>query len=1046
MENIGIFICYCEFEIASSLDIEEILNVSRKMEGVKFAGSYKDLFGSSNQRVIAESIKKEGLDGVVVASCSPCIHRQIVEDMLEKAELDKRSCEIVSIKAESGNGKEVSDFTQGAIEKLKEAVTKLREKELNPISTIPMVKKALVIGGGVSGIHAALDIANGGYEVFLVERTPSIGGNMVTLSEVFPTLDCPQCILTPKMVQCGQHPNINILAYSEIEEVKGQIGDFEVLVKRKGTCIDWDKCTGCGECSNVCPVDMYSDFQRGTAPRKAIYKPFAQAVPNKFVIDKQGIPPCRDACPIHLNAQGYVQLISESRFKEALTLIRETLPFPGIIGRICVHPCETHCKREEVDQPISICYLKRAAADLGEEGEKSELAIGDEKDKKVAVIGAGPAGLLAAYDLRIKGYQVTIFDTFPKAGGTLLVGIPEYRLPRDVLEKETDIVSKLGVKFQLNTTVGKDISFDQLRKDYDALFIAIGAHISTKLNIDGEELKGVVHGIDFLRAINLGKDVTVGKKVAVVGGGNAAIDAARTLKRVGAEEVHLIYRRSRKEMPANEAEIEEAEHEGIKLHLLCNPVRLVGDGGRITHMECVRMKLGELDKSGRRRPIPVEGSEFMMEVDMVIPAIGQSPNVEFVGEKVGLKRARNGTLNVDHITLETGIAGVFAGGDAVTGPASAVEALAAGRKAAISIDRYLSDKDLRSDREDEWVKPKELTVATKGVEKKARLKMPTLTRADREKNFNEVDQGFSQEEAIYEAKRCLSCAGCCECMSCVPACEANAIDHNLGGDRYETIHVGAIVVASGYELLSKDLIEEYENDPDVMDPLQFERILCPSGPTDGVVVRPSDGKTPKDVVFIECVGSRDPEHHLPYCSRVCCMYSCKMGMLYKHVVHDGTVYVFYMDVRTDGKMYEEFYQRGTEEDGIVYIRGRVSKVFRDGEKIMVWGSDTLTGKQVEIAADLVILAMAMIPRPDAKHLAKILGIETDEFGFMKVAHPRLRPFESEVPGIFLAGCCQSPKDIPECVAQSCGCAGKVLSLFSQDEVEYSLPVGDIVNV
>ena len=283
-------------------------------------------------------------------------------------------------------------------------------------------------------------------------------------------------------------------------------------------------------------------------------------------------------------------------------------------------------------------------------------------------------------------------------------------------------------------------------------------------------------------------------------------------------------------------------------------------------------------------------------------------------------------------------------------------------------------------------------------------------------------------------------------MSCVPACEANAIDHNLGGDRYETIHVGAIVVASGFELLSKDLIEEYENDPDVMDPLQFERILCPSGPTDGVVVRPSDGKTPKDVVFIECVGSRDPEHHLPYCSRVCCMYSCKMGMLYKHVVHDGTVYVFYMDVRTDGKMYEEFYQRGTEEDGIVYIRGRVSKVFRDGEKIMVWGSDTLTGKQVEIAADLVILAMAMIPRPDAKHLAKILGIETDEFGFMKVAHPRLRPFESEVPGIFLAGCCQSPKDIPECVAQSCGCAGKVLSLFSQDKVEYSLPVGDIVNL
>ena len=1045
MENIGIFICYCEFEIASSLDIEEILKVSRKMEGVKFVGSYKDLFGSSNQRVIAESIKKEVLDGVVVASCLPHVHRQAVEEVLEVAGLDKRSSEVVSIKPESRNGKGMSGFTEDAIYKIGATVEKLRKKELKPVSTIPMVKQALVIGGGVSGIHAALDIANGGYEVFLVERTPSIGGHMVELSEVFPTLDCPQCILTPKMVQCGQHPNIHILGYSEVKEVKGQVGDFEVLVKRKGTYIDWNKCTGCGECANVCPVEMYSDFQRGTAQRKAIYKPFAQAVPNKFVIDKQGVPPCRDACPIHLNAQGYVQLISEGRFTEALALIRETLPFPGTIGRICIHPCETECKRKEVDQPISICYLKRAAADLGEEDGEIEITVDEEKGKKIAVIGAGPAGLLAAYDLRRKGYAVTVFDAFPKAGGTLLSGIPEYRLPRAILEKETDTVSKLGVEFRFDTTVGKDISFDQLKKDYDALFIAIGTHISTRLNIDGEELKGVVHGIDFLRAINLGKDVTVGKKVAVVGGGNAAIDAARTLKRAGAEEVNIIYRRSRKEMPANETEIEEAENEGIKLHLLSNPVRLIGESGKVTHMECIRMKLGEPDASGRRRPIPVEGSQFTMEIDMVIPAIGQSPNTRLLGEKTGLKVARNGTMDVDPLTLETGIAGVFAGGDAVTGPASAVEALAAGRKAAISIHRYLSGEELRKDREDEWIKPKELAVTTKGVEEKPRVKMPTLDVAGREGNFTEVDKGFSQEEAISEAKRCLSCAGCCECMSCVTACEAKAIDHSLV-DRYETIHVGAIVVASGYELLSKDLIEEYENDPDILDPLQFERFLCPSGPTDGVVIRPSDRKTPKDVVFIECVGSRDPEHHLPYCSRVCCMYSCKMGMLYKHAVHDGTMYIFYMDVRTDGKMYEEFYQRGTEEDGIIYIRGRVSKVFRDGEKIMVWGSDTLTGKQVEIAADMVVLAMAMIPRPDAKELAKILGIETDEFGFMKVAHPRLKPFESEVPGIFLAGCCQSPKDIPECVAQSCGSAGKVLSLFSQDEVEYFLPVGDIVNV
>jgi heterodisulfide reductase subunit A len=498
-------------------------------------------------------------------------------------------------------------------------------------------------------------------------------------------------------------------------------------------------------------------------------------------------------------------------------------------------------------------------------------------------------------------------------------------------------------------------------------------------------------------------------------------------------------------MPANQTEIEEAEHEGIKLHLLSNPTRLTGEAGKVLQMECVRMELGEPDASGRRRPVPIEGSEFMVAVDMVIPAIGQSPDTSLLGESPGLKIARNGTIDVDVLTLETGCEGIFAGGDAVTGPASAVEALAAGRKAAISIDRFLTGRNLREDREDEWIKPQEPEVNTKDVKKKSRVKMPTMTLSERENNFKEVDLGFSQEEAIEEAKRCLSCAGCCECMSCVSACEAQAIDHTLT-ESFETINVGSIVVATGYELLSPDLIEEYEKDPDILDPLQFERILCPSGPTDGVVMRPSDKKVPKDVVFVECVGSRDPEHHLPYCSRVCCMYSCKMGMLYKHAVHDGTMYVFYMDVRTDGKMYEEFYQRGTEEDGVVYVRGRISKIFRDGEKIMVWGSDTLTGKRVEIAADMVVLAMAMIPRPDAKEMAKTLGIETDEFGFMKILHPRLKPSESTVPGIFVAGCCQSPKDIPECVAQSCGCAGKVLSLFSQDEVEGSLPQGKVVEI
>ena len=874
--------------------------------------------------MITETVRTHNLDGAVLTSCLPGVHEQALRDILAAAGLAPGQFTIATLFGDD-NGHH-RDNGMKDVEKARDHIAGLIEtlsqQKPAPGAPVPIVKKALVIGGGVSGIHAALDIANGGYEVFLVERTPSIGGNMVRLSEVFPTLDCPQCILTPKMVQCGQHPNIHIMAYSEVKEVRGQAGNFEVVIEKKGTCIDWDKCTGCGECSNVCPVEMYSDFQRGTAPRKATYKPFAQAVPNKFVIDKQGISPCRAACPLELNCHGYVQLIKTGKFNEALSLIQETLPFPGIVGRICDHPCERACKRAEVDTPISICALKRFVAEReGEEKATVDLSIAEEQEKQVAIVGAGPAGLMAAYDLRKQGYRVTIFDAHDTPGGLLTHGFPAYRLPRELVEREIGIIEAMGVTYRLKTKVGSDVTLGELRKDYQAVFVASGA----------------------------------------------------------------------------------------------------------------------------------SGTEFLApDKDPELPV------------------TRRGSLEVDFLTLQTPVDGVFAGGDAVTGPNTIIEALAAGRRAAISIDRFLKGENLRDGREEpsrtvcdqvdlsqklinydylrtEQEQPAEPANETGNAT--GEISQPQESAGHhRPLSMIEPEQPLlTEQEAVAEAERCLNCAGCCECMSCVTACEAQAIDHTLTGS-YETITVGAIVAATGYDLLSQNFIEEYENDPDILDPLQFERILCPSGPTNGVVIRPSDKKVPKEVVFIECVGSRDPEHNLPYCSRVCCMYSCKMGMLYKHAVHDGTMYVFYMDVRTDGKMYEEFYQRGTEEDGLVYIRGRISKLFRDGDKIMVWGSDTLTGKRVEIAADMVVLAMAMIPRPDAKQMAKTLGIETDEFGFMKALHPRLKPSESTVPGIFVAGCCQSPKDIPECVSQSCGCAGKVLSLFSQDNVENSLPQGKLVEI
>lgn len=926
MNKIGIFICHCRFHHSPrEIDLDTLVADLERLPLVACAAPCEDICSGPGLEMIKDAIGKHHLEGTVIVSCLPAVHQQVIEDTLFSLGFSRGQIAVTTLFGEE-NGRHVRGKEEALLlarRHLEKVMSGLAGRKPRPSPAVPVVKKALVIGGGVSGIHAALDIANGGYEVYLVERTPSIGGNMVRLSEVFPTLDCPQCILTPKMVQCGQHPNIHILAYSEVEEVRGEVGNFEVLVKKKATSVDWNKCTGCGECANVCPVEMYSDFQRGTAPRKATYKPFAQAVPNKFVIDKQGVSPCRHACPLHINSHGYVQLIKVGKFREALSLIRETVPFPGIIGSICDHPCERVCKRAEVDRPVPICALKRFVAEAGE-GEEAEIipAAEDEKGKRVAVVGAGPAGLMAAHDLRNKGYAVTIIEARDKPGGLLTHGFPSYRLPRELVEREIALVAKMGVEYRFKTEIGRDLTLSEIRNDYDAVFIATGAT------------------------------------------GFAALLSPR--------------------------------------------------------------------------------------------------------DTVSLAATRRGTPEVDVHTLETSAEGVFAGGDVVTGPNTVIEALAAGRRAAVSIDRYLRGEDLSGEAPEPSLAPcGEFDMGRKLINYDY-LKTDGAGSADsRHATSDERGRGtttgekredpepfsmvrpqqkmLTAEEAMAEAGRCLNCAGCCECMSCVSACEAHAIDHTLT-ESYETLTVGAIVVATGYELLAPGLIGEYERDPDILDPLQFERILCPSGPTDGVVKRPSDGRVPKEVVFVECVGSRDPEHHLPYCSRVCCMYSCKMGMLYKHAVHDGTIYIFYMDVRTDGKMYEEFYQRGTEEDGIVYIRGRISRMFRDGDTITVWGADTLTGKQVEIAADMVVLAMAMIPRPDAKQLARTLGIETDEFGFMKVLHPRLRPSESTVPGIFLAGCCQSPKDIPECVAQSCGCAGKVLSLFSQDAAAGNRLPGTVVEL
>ena len=581
MKRIGIFICHCGINIAEIVDVKCVRDEISKYPGVVYAEDYIYMCSEPGQELIKETIKEKKLDAIIVASCSPSLHETTFRRAVESVGLNPYQLEIANIREHCSwvHHDDPEKATSKAINIIKTIIEKVKENEsLFPVS-VPVTRKALVIGGGIAGIQASLDIANSGYEVVLIEKDPSIGGHMIQLSETFPTLDCAQCILTPKMVEAGHHPNIKLLTYSEIEEISGYVGNFKAKIRLKARFVDWDKCTGCGLCSEKCPTKVPSEFEEGLGKRKAIYIPFPQAVPAKPVIDR--------------------------------------------------------------------------------------------------------------------------------------------------------------------------------------------------------------------------------------------------------------------------------EH-------------------------CLYFKTGK-------------------------------------------------------------------------------------------------------------------------------------------------------------------------CKLCEKICEVGAIKFD-DEDKFVVEEVGAIVVSTGYDLYPIEKIGEYGAGKykDVVNGLQFERLLSASGPTAGKVKRPSDGKVPNRVVFVSCVGSRDPEHHFPYCSKICCMYSAKHAMLYKHRVPDGEAIIFYIDIRSDGKGYEEFVQRAQEEDKVIYIRGKVSKIFKDGDELVVWGADTLTGKQVEVRCDMVVLSMAITSSKGIEELIRKLKIQADAYGFLTEAHPKLRPVETLTAGFFLAGAAQAPKDVPDTVAQASGAASKVLEMFSHKELMH-IPIVAIVD-
>jgi heterodisulfide reductase subunit A len=608
-------------------------------------------------------------------------------------------------------------------------------------------------------------------------------------------------------------------------------------------------------------------------------------------------------------------------------------------------------------------------------------------------------------------------------------GIPAFRLSREILDREIYDIVELGVRVWRNVTIGRDLTLDDLfDRGYKAIFLAVGAQKGRGMNLPGEDLEGVSQAINFLWDLNMGAQPKLGRKVAVIGGGNAALDTARSALRAGAQEVSILYRRSRVEMPAEPKwEIDETEHEGVNLMYLVTPIRFLGREGRLQAMECIKMELGAPDESGRRRPIPIPGSEFTMDVDNVFIAIGQMADLSVIGEGTGLEMTPWGTLKVDPITLATSMEGVFSGGDAIVGGGTVIEAIGDGKEAAISIDRYIRGEDLRMGREHE---EPVVQIPVERIEPVESVPMRFLPIEERVNNFREVELGYTEEMAIEEAKRCISCGVCTECRECVALCERQAIDHTMR-DEYVELDVGTIVLATGYSTFDPTSAAKYGYGLDnVLTGLEFERMVHSSGPTEGQILL-ADGRAPQSVAILHCVGSRD-EAYNAYCSRACCMYSLKLAHLVRENT-DAQVYEIYKDLRAFGKGYEEFYTK-VEEEGVSFIHGDVAEVGRENGRLSIRCEDTFFGQPDRIDVDMVVLGVGMEPQPDAGELASLFGVSRSEDGFLLEKHPKLAPVDTASEGIFIAGACQGPKDIPDTVAQAGAAAAAALAMMDRGVV------------
>jgi heterodisulfide reductase subunit A-like polyferredoxin len=920
------------------------------------------------------------------------------------------------------------------------------------------VGAVLVVGAGIGGMQASLDLAEAGLKVYLLENSPAIGGTMAQLDKTFPTNDCAMCIMSPKLVEVGRHLNIDILTTAVLEGVTGEPGNFRARIRQRPRYVNISACTGCGDCAAACPVPRSDLFNGGLSDRRAIYKPYPQAIPNAYAIEKLGVAPCRDACPINQRAQGYVALVREGRFADAYRTIKEDNPFPSVCGRVCNHRCEEACSRGQAEGPVNIMALKRFVTDWvlekratgeykeAESSQDAQVTKTEPTGKTVAVIGSGPAGMSCALDLVRKGHAVTVFEALPVPGGMMRVGVPEYRLPYDLVRQEIDDILAEGVDLQLNSPI-QDVP-GLLNHGYEAVFVAIGAHSGVKLPIPGADLPQVLMATDFLRSVSLHSQQThsevasiieplpdvAGKRVLVLGGGNVAIDAAMSAVRLGAVWVGMSCLESRETMPSHDWEVRDAEQEGIQIYPSRTFKEVTSESGRVTGVRTVRVDFRGFVE-GRPDFDELEGTEETLPAEVVVFAIGQRPDIACLGDQVETVRGR--FPNVDPDTLATNLPGVFAGGDVVTGTAFIVDAIAAGHKAARSIDRYLQGLEL----DVESPRPPAIHIEAEEVHRQVsqsgkfpRAETKPRPAEERRVDFGEVYAGLTEAEARAEAARCLSCGVCSECLQCVYACRAGAIDHNQVEEVIE-LDVGSVVLTPGLEPLPGGIRPEYgyERYPNVVTSLEFERMLSASGPFSGVVQRPSDKAHPKKIAWIQCVGSRDESCDQGYCSSVCCMYATKEAVIARE--HDSNIEptIFYMDIRAFGKGFDAYIERAEREQGVRYLRSMVSEVHEaPGSNNLIIRYTTYLNDGHPIAQEeefeMVVLSVGLKPTQETQEMAHRLGIELNAYGFAEAAV--FHPTESSRPGIFVAGAFGEPKDIPETVIEASCAASKASALLA----------------